>query len=371
MRQEHIMKLFEDLEEPVYEQVLEFLKGENFTVKGFRDIRKLSKNLIVRDLYRKPDVLRKTLFLIQEIYEVRDCFENDIRESLENGDFDEFDVEELMEKFPEKKNGFLASCLLSTPKAVENALRTNPDFKISFTEEEKECIKEMDSSFGMELYNEYIENLISGGENPEQEEEIPLKEVDADMKEMIDAKEDNDYWKEKYNEEKQRNKELSKKNKSQKMELGMLKEEIQKKEKQLKEKEERKKRTEDKMEGIQKKWTEEQERIKELEKQIREMKEVIQRDRILYIGMTRNLELYSKEFQIDVLEEEDLDWRHLQLEHYAEIWLVDNEIASLYQKRYIRKKASELGIKIHTFYGDIQLIEYVRRKKKQRLLDSK
>lgn len=365
MRQEYVIRLFEQLEEPIYEQVLEFLKEEKFTIKGFRDIRKLAKNQIARGLYRRQDVLTRTLLYIQDLYQLRECIDDADKKEMDNGKLPDIDFEDLIERFPEKKNGFLANCLLTTPKYLENLLNVNKDkINLELTDEDIEYLKGAEDE-GYDIFKEYMESLLP-------DEAIIEKEKTLLEDKVVNTKEDtdkNNMWREKYEEEKNKNKELSKKNKSQKLELYMLEENIQKKDKLLKEKEEKQNKLLKTIDEWKIKWEEEHKNKLDIEEQMKEMKEIFQRVRILYIGMPRNLEMFSKEFQIDVLKEEDVILDHLQLKQYEEIWLVDNEIASLYNKRYINKMASQLGITIYSFYGETQLLAYIRRKKMQKIIE--
>ena len=56
LKQEIYLKLFDNLEDEAYEKVLKFLKHEKFSIKGYRDIRKIPRKRLVRGMFSNQEL---------------------------------------------------------------------------------------------------------------------------------------------------------------------------------------------------------------------------------------------------------------------------------------------------------------------------
>lgn len=217
MNREYYIKLFEELDDAVYKKVIYFLTKEKFTINGFREIRKIPRKQLVRELIQDMEMMTKTLSFIHDECQAKDLM-----------------TEEIVQ-----------------PKKIK----------------------------------EY-EQIIA----KDQLEREQMKEKITDL-------------------------------------MGKI--------------------------------TEYQERISQLEAKVNEMKMLCERTNVLYIGFRKNLLSYTSKYQFTLLEEEDIVLAELDLKKYDEIWLIDNEVASLFLKMKLKQMAKQSGIEIYSFFGEIGLREYL------------
>ena len=113
---------------------------------------------------------------------------------------------------------------------------------------------------------------------------------------------------------------------------------------------------------LQQQLGQEKEKRVAVEQQFGELKEVLERPRVLYIGLQRDFRMCSRKYQVIVRKEEELDGEVLaSLSEYEEIWLIDNEVASVSFKMKLRSLAKEKEIPVKTFYGEIGLFDFLRQ----------
>lgn len=366
-RQKCYTILFEELEPDVYNDLLEYLKDKNFTIKGFRELRTAPRKMLVRELSKDAEIMSRTLRFLALQYELEELKQK-AEEQLETEDDpegEELDLKKLIEEHPERKNGLRANYLLHMTKSTEKKFGQEllQEYGEQLTGEEKQLVEDAGEEWYQETEEECLEVLF-----PELYAELQKKPVAEKKEQPVPEKAEHtgteqekvSWWKEKYEEEQQRNRELSKKNKSQKIEIGMLKEQQEKWEKLANESSHIQKDLKEKNSDLQQRLAKAESQNAELTLRVKEMEEVLERPHILYIGNKRDIQIYCQKCQLDIQEEDTLDWENLSVGRYTEIWLVENEVASLYNKRELRRRAKTENVPVRTFYGNIDIVAYAQ-----------
>ena len=112
---------------------------------------------------------------------------------------------------------------------------------------------------------------------------------------------------------------------------------------------------------LQQQLGQEKEKRVAVEQQFGELKEVLERPKILYIGLQRDFRLCSRKYQVVVRKEEEFEPELSSLAEYEEIWIVDNEVASVSFKMKLRSLAKKEEVSVKTFYGEVSLHDFLRQ----------
>lgn len=366
MKQEHYMVLFDNLEDDVYEKVLQFLKKEKFFIKGFRDIRKIPRKRLLRGLFQKQEMLTKTLYFISDYYGIKALVSGAVGDrELSFRELSEV-YEQLEHDYPEKKNGFLANFLAAPVSSKMGEILLN-ELSDELTQEEIESIEKDEMDY-KSFYEEAYENMIGGFEETEENTTNSTSEQNISIKEETEQISEKNEYKEKYEEAikrnqelEQKNKELNKKYKDQKMDLHILQENFGKKETILQKSQIKETQLLNQIMDLQQQLGQEKEKRVAVEQQFGELKEVLERPRILYIGLPRDFRSCSRKYQVVVRKEEEFEPELSSLAEYEEIWIVDNEVASVSFKMKLRSLAKKEEVSVKTFYGEVSLHDFLRQ----------
>lgn len=364
LKQEIYMKLFDNLEDEAYEKVLKFLKHEKFSIKGFRDIRKIPRKRLVRGMFSNQELLTKTLHFISDYYGIKALINGAVGERELSVSEISHIYEQLEKDYPEKRNGFLANFLVApVSESMREILLT--ELSDQLTQEEIESIEKDEIDY---IYEEVCEDIVESFDKNTASIPEPIAQ-DVEEKENIEySSEKINEYKEKYEEILKKNKELEQKNKEinrkykdQKMDLHILQENYEKKENILQKSQIKETQLLNQIMDLQQQLGQEKEKRVAIEQQFGELKEVLERPRVLYIGLERDFRMCSRKYQVVVRKEEELDKDFTNLSEYQEIWLVDNEVASVSLKMKLRSLAKSETIPVKTFYGEIGLFDFLRQ----------
>lgn len=353
------MILFDNLEDELYEKILRFLKNENFSIKGFRDIRKIPRKRLLRGLLQNTEMLTKTLLFIRDYYGIN-ALMAEVMGDQEHS-FDEMTqiYEKLEKDYPEKRNGFLAN-FLATPILPDMGQFLLNELADELTEEQIDSIEKDEVDYKA-FYEEIYENMVDDMIETKKEEAVAEEQKENVSEQNIKYTEEQKEYQQKYKEELKRNKELSKRNKEQKIELRMLQEKFEKKDTLLQKSQMKEAQLLNQILELQQQLENEQKKRNTLEQQFGELKEVLERPKILYIGLQRDFRLCSRKYQVITRKEEEVEITSDALADYEEIWMVDNEVASLSLKMKLCSLAKQIEISVKTFYGEVQLMEFLRQ----------
>lgn len=366
MKQEHYMKLFDNLEDEAYEKVLQYLKHEKFSIKGFRDIRKLPRKRLVRGLFQNQEMLTKTLYFISDYYGIKALVSEAVGEQeLSFSEMSQI-YEQLERDHPEKRNGFLAN-FLAAPFSAKMGEIILTELSDELTQEEIESIEKEEIDYKL-FYEEICDDMLeaidkeTASVSDEKEQNVEEKEKkECNSNEIKEYKEKYEAILKKNKELEQKNREINKKYKDQKLDLHILQENYEKKETILQKSQIKETQLLNQIMDLQQQLGQEKEKRVAVEQQFGELKEVLERPRVLYIGLQRDFRMCSRKYQVVVKKEEELDGDFLVLSEYEEIWLVDNEVASVSLKMKLRRLAKKEAISVKTFYGEIDLFDFLRQ----------